>query len=266
MLFEAYKYLTSECRPEFRKLGYLHEMVGLLARERRLHRLWRPHHQQCQDLIRQAAELCPFHRRVVVLGSGLLEDLPLDYLVERFEQVVLVDVIHLAEVRQRLAEYPSVQLIEEDISGLSASLLAMRRGDEVLPEPRGVIPGLSEDTDLVVSANLLSQLSLVPLNYVLDRFDFSNQECIDWCQAIIQDHLNRLMACPCRVCLITDLVHVQTNRLGEELRREDMLFGVLLPDAAWLWDWELAPFGELPGRKRVSAVVSGFVNFPYPGE
>jgi len=266
MILEAIKYLTTPCRPEFRKLGYLHEIVGLQAREKRQHKLWEPHHRQCRELIRRAADLCPFRRRVIVLGSGLLEDIPLDYLHRQFEEVVLVDVIHLKEVRQQVADYPNVHLLEQDISGLALPLAGMRRGAQGLPKPEAVIPQLNEQTDLVVSANLLSQLCIAPLNYAVSRFGFSDQEYIEWCRQIIQAHLNSLLESGARVCLITDLVHVETDRRGEEIRRDDMLFGVTLPDAAWLWDWELAPLGELSRRYRVTAVVSGFVNFPYPGE
>jgi len=266
MILEAIKYLSTPCRPEFRKLGYLHEIVGLQAREKRQHQRWEPHHRKCQDLIRRAVELCPYRRRVIVLGSGLLEDIPLEYLHERFNEIVLVDVIHLKEVRQRVALFPKVQLFEEDISGLALPLAAMKRKPRALPEPHAVIPELNHETDLIISANLLSQLCLVPLNYAVAKFSFSDEEYIEWCRLIIQDHVNVLLASGARVCLISDLVHVESSRQGKEIRREDMLFGISLPDAAVLWDWELAPLGEVSHSHSVSAVVSGFVNFPYPGE
>jgi hypothetical protein len=213
-----------------------------------------------------AAQGCPFRRRVIVLGSGLLEDIPLDYLQEQFEEVFLVDVVHLREVRQQAAAYPGVRLIEQDISGLARPLLAMNRRSTELPEPRAVIPQLNAETDLVISANMLSQLCIVPLNYAVERFSFSDDAYIEWCQQIIHSHIDSLLGSGARVCLITDLVHVETDRRGREIRREDMLFGVSLPDAAWLWDWELAPLGEVSRNYGVTAVVSGFVNFPYPGE
>lgn len=266
MIIEAFKYLTTPCRPEFRKLGYLHEIVGLQAREKRQHTPWQAHHRQCQELIRRAVELCPFRRRVIVLGSGLLEDIPLDYLHQQFEEIVLVDVVHLKEVRQKMSAYPNVCLVEEDISGLALPLAGMDRKSRSLPEPISVIPELNQQTDLVVSANLLSQLCIVPLNYAVPRFRFSDAEYIEWCRQIIQSHIDSLLESGARVCLFSDLVHVEINRLGEEIRREDMLFGIALADAAWIWDWELAPLGEVSRHYRVTAVVGGFVNFPYPGE
>jgi hypothetical protein len=200
------------------------------------------------------------------LGSGILADIPLGYLSSHFQEVILVDAIHLKDVRRRIRDYPNIQLVEADISGLARPLAAMRRGAAALPQPRAVIPQLDQATDLVISANLLSQLCIAPLNYAVPRFAFTDAEYIEWCRLIIQEHLNVLLESGARVCLITDLVHVETDRQGVEIKREDMLFGVSLPDAAWLWEWELAPLGEVSRQYRVFAVVSGFVNFPYPGE
>ncbi len=38
-------------------------------------------------------------RTAVVLGSGLLRDVPIEELSENFDTVVLVDLVHLASVR-----------------------------------------------------------------------------------------------------------------------------------------------------------------------
>lgn len=266
MILEAIEYLRTPCKPEFRKLGYLHELIALQAREKRLKQQWLPHHEQCKALIRRSALLCQRRRRVIVLGSGILADIPLDFLSGNFEDVVLVDVIHLNGVRRQVEHYANVRLVEADISGLAQPLLAMQRRADALPEPKPMIPQLDEDTDLVISANLLSQLCIAPLNYAVPRFHFSDEQYIQWSREIIQGHLDLLLACKARVCLITDLVHVETDRRGEEIKREDMLFGVTLPDAAWLWDWHMAPYGEVSRRIQVSAIVSGFINFPYPGE
>ena len=266
MILEAIEYLRTPCKPEFRKLGYLHELIALQAREKRLHKQWSPHHEQCRDLIRQAALMCQSHRKVIVLGSGLLADTPLGFLSAHFEDVVLVDVIHLKHVRRQARDYPNIQLVEADISGLAQPLLAMKRRVAALPESRADIPQLDENTDLVISANLLSQLCIAPLNYAVPRFGFTNEQYIEWCRGIIQAHLDALLGSGARVCLITDLVHVEIDRRGEEVKREDMLFGLTLPDAAWLWEWQLAPYGEISRKFKVSAVVSGFINFPYPGQ
>lgn len=266
MLSETLEYLRTPCRREFRRLGYLYEAVALQARYRRLHRLWSPHLDRCHELIRKASALCAQRRQVIVLGSGVLADVPLDYLSTHFRQVVLVDTVHLKSVRSRIDAYSNVRLIEADINGLAEKLVAMKRGSSGLPEPEAVIPGLDAQTDLIVSANLLSQLCIGPLHYAVPRFRFSDEQYIEWCRRIIDDHIGALIASGARVCLITDLVHVENDRHGREIKREDMLFGASLPDGAWIWEWKLAPIGEVSRQYSVTAVVNGFVNFPYPGE
>ncbi len=64
--------------------------------------------------------------------------------------------------------------------------------------------------------------------------------------------------------LITDTIHEQLDRKGRVRRREDMLFRVRLPDAAWQWHWPLAPLGENSWWRQTVAHMSAFSDFPYP--
>ena len=118
--------------------------------------------------------------------------------------------------------------------------------------------------DLIVSANLLSQIYVGPLNFAVSRTRFRDKDYIDWCQMIINSHMKSLLDSECRVCLITDSMHEEINLHGEVIQREDVLFGIKLPDSAWHWDWELAPVGEISRNYSVNADVSGFINFPLP--
>jgi len=264
MFIEAFRYLTTNCKSEFRRLGYLHESIALEARYRRLHDAWRDHAKKCQELIRLAVEQCESRRKLVVLGSGILAELPLEFLCQQFERVVLVDVVHVRSVHKQVAEFENVTLVEADISGLSAELLSLNKQSKVLPESRAFIPELDDTVDLIISANLLSQIYVGPLNFSVSRSRFSDEELIAWCQTIINAHMQSLLDSGCRVCLITDTVHEEINRNGDVLRREDVLFGVKLPDSAWHWDWQLAPLGEISPHYSVNADVSGFINFPLP--
>lgn len=264
MFVEAFKYITTDCKPEFRRLGYLHESIALEARYHRLHGAWKEHVEQCKNLIRLAVEQCETQRKVVVLGSGILAEIPLTFLSERFESVVLVDLIHVKSVRKRVATFDNVQLIEADISGLSPALFHLNKNSKTLPKSEPHIPGLDKTVDLIISANLLSQIYVGPLNYIVSRVRFSNEEFIQWCQSIIYAHMQSLLDSGCRVCLITDSLHEEKNLNGRLIRREDVLFGVKLPDSAWCWDWQLAPLGEVSKNYSVSADVAGYINFPLP--
>jgi len=264
MFIEAFRYLTTNCKSEYRRLGYLHESIALEARYRRLHDAWSHHVTECHKLIRLAVEQCKNRRKLIILGSGILAEIPLQYLSREFGTVVLVDVVHVACVHKKVAAFENVTLIEADITGMSAELLNLNKLSNVLPEPKAYIPGLDDTVDLIISANLLSQIYVGPLNHAVSRTRFSDDEFIIWCQAIIDAHLKGLLDSGSRVCLITDTVHDEINRNGVAIRSEDVLFGVKLPDSAWQWVWQLAPLGEVSPHYSVNADVSGFINFPFP--
>lgn len=264
MFVEAFKYLTTTCKPEFRRLGYLHESVALEARYRRLHEAWEEHVKACQHLIQLAVAQCESKRKVIVLGSGILAEVPLEFLSTQFTTVVLVDVVHVNSVRKRASVYANVELVEADISGLSSVLPSLNKRSSSLPEPEPYIPSLDDSVDLIVSANLLSQLYVGPLNYAVSKTRLADDDYIQWCQTIINAHLQSLLDSGCRICLVTDTVHEEINRNGVVIHCEDVLFGVKLPDSAWHWDWQLAPMGEISVNYSVKADVSGFINFPLP--
>ena len=264
MLTELLNYLQAEVRPEFRRLGYLRQAVALAARSRRQHTHWQEHQHQCKAVINCAMQQVSGRGKVVVLGCGLLDELPLENLCSEFVEVVLVDTVFLRQTRQRLQGFSNIRQVEEDITGLVLKLLQHRNDSGTLPEPHTIIPELISGADLVISANVVSQLPLIPLEYMVSHFDYDNDELVDWGEAIIRDHLQALAESKAHCVLITDTIHEQRNRKGEVLRREDVLYRVRLPDAAWQWDWSLAPMGEQSLRRETIAHMSAFAHFPYP--
>lgn len=264
MLSELLSYFRAQARPEFRRLGYLRQSIALQARSRRLHSQWHEHQQQCRAVIEQAMAMVQGRNKVVVLGCGLLQELPIERLCREFAQVDLIDTIFLPVTRQLIQTYDNARLLEEDITGLTLPILLHRNSHSPLPKPDTSIPQLIAGADLVISANVLSQLPLIPLQYMVNRFDYSNEQLVDWGEAIIRDHLLALANADCHCVLITDTIHEERNRKGKILRREDMLFRVRLPDAAWQWYWPLVPMGEQSWRRETIAHMSAYSHFPYP--
>jgi hypothetical protein len=264
VLGELIQYIRSEVRPEYRKLGYLRQAVALAGRDKRLQTYWQQHQQQCHAVIRSAVASLKQRNKVVILGSGLLTEIPLDELAQQFHQAVLVDTVFLPQTRQLIQDYANVEWLEEEVSGLAEQLLQHKSSRQPLPTPNSRVVSLAEGADLVISANLLSQLPLIPLQYMVNHFDYSNQQYVDWGEQIIRDHLQSLASLDAHVVLITDTVHEDIDRKGRVKRREDMLFRVRLPDAAWQWHWLLAPYGENSWRRQTVAHMAAFSHFPYP--
>ncbi len=255
MLREAFEYWTTPCRPLARRLGYLAEAVALGARHRRQRLGWEPHAAACRRFITQAAALAPAGGRAAVVGSGLLIEIPLDALRARFDEVLLIDMVHTRSVRRRTAGMPNVRLIEMDVTGaldaldaaLTAKAGALPTGfaPPALPGPNPGFDGAPNGAPVsfAVSCNLLSQLPLMPLDAIDRRAPpIPDAERLAFAQRLATDHLRWLAGLATRAALFSDTESLWM-RNGAVEEREDSLWGLSLPapDAEWLWDIAPAP-------------------------
>jgi hypothetical protein len=215
--------------------------------EKRCREAWAPHFRECRDLIDKATEGIG-HHKVTVLGSGLLLDFSLDLLADTFDKVVLVDILHLPVVQKRVRAFANVELFTNDHTGVAEATW-----DHVQQGRTGALPsappshladtGPCGDSDLVVSANLLTQLPLMPLGLLLEKAPtYPEDEAKAFARRIVEDHLHFLSALPSRVCLLTETQRVifggpKGNEIIEEI---DPLFGVSIPDSGRKWVWNIA--------------------------
>ncbi|MGX7707866.1 hypothetical protein [Methylobacterium sp. Gmos1] len=229
-----------------RRLGYAGDSVRLAARSRRCRAAWAPHLAQAKDGVRAAMADLPRQDTAVVLGSGLLDDVPIDDLARAFRRVVLVDAVHPWRGRLRARGRPNVVRLVHDLSGTQDLLLG--RGRDFCP----VLPPVCREADLVISANLLSQLPILPvarleaagrLGSWIDPDAFGAR--------IVAAHLDALAGLPGRICLVTDRDEAEEDRDGRVLERIDLLYGVDLGPAVREWEWVLAPFGEAARDRRL---------------
>ncbi|MGU3359889.1 hypothetical protein ACLBWX_06090 [Methylobacterium sp. M6A4_1b] len=245
MLVELLHLLVTPIPFAHRRRGHLRESVLLMSRGRRCRAAWAPHLAAARAAILAACEGLERRRVAVVLGSGLLRDVPLADLAARFEAVHLVDAVHLWPARLEARAHPNVRLITADLSAVTDR-----------HDPLSTLCG-GEDVDFVVSANLLSQLPILPL----DRPGFVPP---DLGSRIVQAHLDGLARLRARVCLLTDVEQVEEDRSGQVTDRLDLLHGVRLgrPDRCWTWD--LAPFGEAARHRRLVHRVEAFLDWRGP--
>jgi hypothetical protein len=252
MITEALLYLATIPVTARAHRRFIRYSVNLWSRTRRCAKAWREHEDNSREAIRKAAAGLRQKRTAVVLGSGLLRDVPIDELAKTFDTVVLVDLVHVASVRLwlRFKGYRNVRLIERDLSGYDD----MANGNE--PEPLGFLRGVPY-LDLVVSANLLSQVG----RGVKRRFDAEPQGSlpVDMVQRLITAHIDGLDAAPCRTCLITDVSYSVIDRNGKTHEEADLLHGVPPPSARAQWLWPVVPIGEKsPDYKIVHQVVAAY--------
>ncbi|MBB4234775.1 hypothetical protein [Rhizobium esperanzae] len=214
---------------------FIRYSVNLWSRAGRCAAEWAEHEEKSRNAIRMAAADLRQKRTAVVLGSGLLRDVPIEELAKSFDTVVLVDLVHLASVRLRLAAktYRNIRLIERDLSGYD-DLAAGR-----VPEPLGFLRSVPY-LDFVVSANLLSQIG----RGVKRRYAAEAGMPEDTVERLIAAHLTGLSDLPCRSCLVTDIAYAVVDRNGRTHEEADLLHGVSPPPARATWTWPVAPLGE----------------------
>jgi len=252
MLAEWVQYLTTPCPRRLRRLGYLKQMIGMQARHQRCRDAWGGHLQQTRELILAAAETCPGRATAVILGSGLLLDVPLKELSAAFDEVVLVDVLHMPRVRREAATLvrvaagqANVRFDERDITGIVGALSLGQA-----PRPDGADLG-ADGADLVVSCNVLSQLGVLP-----------EQVSPGISAALMKAHVEALAGHPGTVCLITETAHRLVDG-GAEIESSDPLAGVAIPESLKMnrrgWDWRFAPRPERHRRYDLIHSVEGFI-------
>lgn len=245
MIHEIITYLITPCPRYVRSMGYLYQAVALRGRYKRRRASWQQHLEKSRIFIVETAGKCVKRGKVVILGSGLLLDVPLTVLSKVFDEVVLVDVVHLPEVCKRISDYPNVRLVQADITGVAEKLFNnIDQGDYELPESVPCIPEIDEKTSLVVSLNIVSQLSAIPVDYVLKNTKIHDEAALQaWCDQIRGAHFAALQALSCDVCLIADYEFIRRDSSGKMIESGSTVGNLSFPEPARSWTWHIEPCG-----------------------
>ncbi len=248
--------ITPAPRP-IRRMGLVGASIGLWSRAGRRGKDWAPHEERCHAIVRRAMDGLPQYRTVLVLGSGLVRDVPLPDLLALFERVVLVDAVHLPAVRLRTMFERHVELVTCDLSGMGDWLAGTA---ETRRDPMSRFRS-DETIDLVISANLLSQMP-IGVETALERNPERAAKLPDDLPArTVQAHLDDLDTFKCRVCLLTDVEMHERDRTGAVTDTLDLLHGIALPEPDDGWSWTVAPFGEAERDFEYVHTVRGYANW-----
>ena len=239
LLVDLLEYLATPCSWRARSMGFLTSSLQVQARFRRCRRAWEPHLAETRRVIVDAAARCPRQRMAVILGAGLLHDIPLRELSTAFREVILVDIVFPWSSRIAASRFKNVRLLEADVTETMAALSR----DRAAPLPRSrPTRFVGEATlDFTVSVNLLSQLPVIPKRY-LGREDSAELE--TWARDLQAAHLDYLRELRGRVTLVTDTGGVHRDRRGAIVHAWDNLHGLAMPAPSTRWEWNLAPAPE----------------------
>lgn len=247
MLIEWLTSLSTPCLPVARKMGYLHEAIAMQARHKRCRHSWQSHFQSCQKAILEAASKCQQHRHLLIMGAGSLEDIPLAQLSHQFETVYLVDMVFLKPAKKLASHYANVTLLEIDLSGV---LTQVSTGETSLTYDHYWQPDFLSNVDMVVSLNLATQLPLIPVRWLMDRYGLSEAAADKMGKALIEAHLQQLDSYSGVKCLIADRQIKEYNATGALVDQFDPAWDIALPEVSSEWDWEVIPLGESVNKTR----------------
>lgn len=225
MIREFIQYWMTPASVEARQSGYLYESIAFEARARRLGPQWKSHWQTCHSLVGDFLDRHPQASSMTVFGSGSLFEVPRGRLIQELDHLILVDRVFPLSVRNWVRNHSKtlkVELIEADLA-----------------------KGLPSDfqTDLYISANLLSQLTLA-----------------DPAEALKTEsrHLQSLRNLQRPVLLWTDTQRFFFDKSTDECIQEESTVQSRLPAVNRQWIWNLAPAPELHSQYHVRLGMQSF--------
>lgn len=260
MLAEALHYACARLAGQQDRHGHLAEQVAIWARHRRQRQAWAEHLARARALCLQAAQACEQRRTALVLGAGVLLDVPLERLSALFERVVLADMAFLPATIRLAKRLGNVETLAADLSGCldtppDAQALARR---EPAPTPNLSL-GLPR-LDFVHSANLLSQLPLHAVAAFRKQGQgplVSDEDIEAFGASVVTAHVSALRALPCPASLVADICERALADDGTLHSEFDLLYGAPLPLQGDTWTWRLAPRGEISPSLHMERLVLG---------
>lgn len=258
MLLDLLGYLITPCSWQARSMGFLTSTLQVQARYRRCRQAWEPHLAQTRQVILEAARACPQRRTAVILGAGLLHDIPLRDLAGIFREVILVDLVFPWSSRLSAARFRNVRCCPADVTATIHALARAAR-DPTLPLPVSEPSLLLREAtlDLTVSVNLLTQLPVIPRRY-LERVPRDEPALEAWSRHLQSAHLDYLRRLSGRQVLITDTGGLRRDHTGTIIEQWDNLHGLELPPADRTWEWNLAPAPEADPDLDHLVAVAGY--------
>ncbi len=243
MFIALFSLLTAPHPQYVRTMGYLDEARAMKKRYERSRAAWQPHLENTRRFVLSAAEKCRDRKKVVILGAGLLLDVPLEELSVMFDEVCLLDVVILPKIYRKARNHSNVRLLQHDVTNMAARLYEnVLRRDRELPRTAPAVPEIDTNASLVVSLNILSQLWVVPRAFVLRTMPGLDEEAVeDWCRQIVDSHYMYLTSLQCPVCVVADRDFIKRDHSGNIVSRGSTVFNSALPDPEASWTWDIIP-------------------------
>lgn len=219
MIRELINFCLTPASSSARRSGHVYESIAFEARARRNQKAWTPHWQNCREMTEKFLQLHPAAKSLTILGSGSLFEVPREHFPGRLEKLVLVDRVFPRSVRR---------WVKDNQGSLKIEMVELNLVDPFLTSQTLL---KKVNTDLILSANLLSQLAL---------HEKESHRKIE----IEKHHLACLEGFRHRALLWTDVVGQYRVAKTGQIESEVPTVLVDLPESDRHWIWEIAPVPE----------------------
>ncbi len=245
-------------------MGYYSYQNGLIHRHLNQEGGWNDHLDRCRKYILKAVD--HFHpKKITVLGSGWLLDLPLVELSELAKQITLVDIVHPAEVFNQARTLNNVEIKEDDVTGgLISEVWSISRRYNFLRKMKDitgiVIPSYKPDHDpgLIISLNVLTQLENLPVEYLKKKSRICESDYSDFGKEIQAKHIEFLKSRTS--VLISDFEEIRKTNDGRTIvtptLRTEIPGGFSREE--WTWDFDLKGSDYVNSRSVMKVLALTF--------
>lgn len=228
------------------RMGFIPSQAGIMRRMLREEGQWQSHLVKTSEYIQDAVkELNP--KSVRILGSGWLLDVPMKYLIDHCERIVLTDISHPNQILNKYSGYKSIEFETIDLTGglVEFSYRLKKKSFYYENYIRQIENSTSSsfNEDLIISVNLLSQLSIILTDYIAKKFSLSSIQSINIAEAIQKKHLEMLSTI--KSVLITDYEEEYYDEDDKLLGSKPTVFIDLPINSSkreWSWNFDTKMF------------------------
>lgn len=187
------------------RMNYASEQTYIAQRMQQEEGGWQSHLNNSKKFIAEFIKE-KSSKSINILGSGWLLDVPIDSIIEQFDRIVLTDIYHPKQIINKYSKFTNIEFRTADLTNgvvdLTYSLNKRNFNfEEYITKIKTIKPNNYEE-DLIVSINLMSQLSIFITDYLPNKVTLNNNQLVEIASAIQLNHLKWLPQS--RSVLITD--------------------------------------------------------------
>jgi len=217
-------------------LNYFTDQQGIMRRYLAEKDNWEPHLTHCKNYI---LNTLPDKKNlnIAVLGSGWLLDVPISVLLTN-NQLALFDINHPRQIQNKYRMHSNVTFIKKDLTyGLLSKAQSLKTMEEFITYAE-IIKTSQEllNYDWVISVNLLNQLDILLMDFIINKFKASESD-INRVRKIIQD--NHILSLPKgKSVLISDWIEQTVDDFGAVKEIKPLIYTDLLNSKKYQeWTW-----------------------------